>query len=198
MDLDIFDLLFIVLFLSAAVALGIAGVAAVSGNGQRARRIFWRVAIGFAVYMGIVCVESLATRQRILNIGDPQCNGEWCIAVAGVERAPTSSGISFSVTLQLSGRARRVAQQENGVIVYLTDAQGRRFDPVPKEYETPLNVLIGPGESVDAVRIFELPWDARDVGLVVDHNSGLLGCFPGCFVITENNWFHKLPVVRLE
>jgi hypothetical protein len=195
---DLFDLLFIFLFLASIVALVTAGVAAIQGRRLRARRILLGVAISAAIYMGIVCVDSFATPQHILNIGDPQCNGDWCIAVQGVQRNPSSSGISYSVTLQLSSRARRVSQRENGVIVYLTDVRGRRFDPAPRANETPLNTLLQPGESVEAVRIFDLPADARDVGLVVDHNDGLIGCFPGCFVITENHWFHKLPVVRLD
>jgi hypothetical protein len=118
--------------------------------------------------------------------------------VESVARSTSTSGLSYSVTLNLSSRARRVAQRENGVIVYLIDSQGRRFDSTPKAFETALNVSIRPGESIKAVRVFDLPLNAREVGLIVDHNNGLLGCFPGCFVITENNWFHKLPIVRLD
>jgi hypothetical protein len=196
--MDVFDLLFIVLFLTALSALVTAGVMAIQGKRRGARRIFWRVAICAAIYMGIVCVDSFATRQQVLNIGDPQCNGEWCIAVLGAQRTPMESGTSYLVTLQISSRARRVTQRENGVIVYLLDGQGRRYDPIPKLGETPFNTLLQPGESITAIRMFALPSDARDVGLVVDHSHGALGCFPGCLVITENNWFHKLPVVRLN
>jgi hypothetical protein len=196
--MDIFDLLFIALFLSGLVALGAAGVAALQGKRSRANRILCGTAISAAIYMGIVCVDSYATPQRILNIGDPQCSDDWCIAVREVQRNPLSKGLSYSVTLLLSSRARRVAQRENGVIVYLVDSEGRRFDPVPKTFETPFNVLLQPGESLTAIRVFDLPVNARDLGLVVDHAKGPLGCFPSCFVITENNWFHKLPIVRLD
>jgi hypothetical protein len=196
--MNVFDLLFIALFFAGIAALGAAGVAALQGKRGRAKRILLVTAICSAIYMGIVCVDSYATPQRIINIGDPQCNDDWCIAVQDVLRTPSSSGTSYSVTLLLSSRARRISQRENGVIVYLIDSDGRRFDPTPKVSETPFNVLLQPGESVTAVRVFELPSNEHDIGLVVDHNDGLLGCFPGCFVITENNWFHKLPVVRLD
>lgn len=87
-------------------------------------------------------------------------------------------------------------QRENGVIVYLIDNQGRRFDPAPDPTATPLNVQLTPGQSVETVRSFPVPPDAHGLGLVVAHESSF--CFPGCFIIAEDaNPLHKRTIVAL-
>ncbi|MFI5244756.1 MAG: hypothetical protein ACHQQR_05980, partial [Gemmatimonadales bacterium] len=79
--------------------------------------------------------------------------------------------------------------------VYLTDSLHRRFDPDPAETAVPLDVRVAPGESVDAVRRFDLPADAGGVELVFTHEGG----FPiGAFIIGENQLFHKASVVKLD
>jgi hypothetical protein len=56
--------------------------------------------------------------------------------------------------------------------------------------------LLQPAESVTATRRFELPDDARNLGLTYTHEDW----FPigWSFVIGENEWFHGPPVVRLD
>jgi hypothetical protein len=78
--------------------------------------------------------------------------------------------------------------------VYLVDSQGRRYAPLNQNSSVPLNVLIQPGDSILATRAFEVPADAQNVGLVVDRGVG----FPSCFIIGENTWFHRPPVVWLD
>jgi hypothetical protein len=196
--MNIFDLLFIVLFLAAVISLVAAGIAAIRKRRANAQRILLTLGVSAAIYMVIVCVVSAATPAKILNIGDPQCNDDWCISVESADRVSGNSAISHDVSLRLFSRASRVFQRENHVVVYLTDDQSHRFDPIPQSSDTPFNVLLSPGESVTAHRTFRLPADAHGVGLVVTREGGALGCFPGCFVITENDWFHKPPVVRLD
>jgi hypothetical protein len=196
--MNISDLLFIALFLAAVVSLITAGVAALLGNRARAIRVLCVMGVSAAIYLGIVCIVSAATPRKILNLGDPQCSDDWCISVDGAERVPGNSAISYDVSLRLFSRARRVSQRENHVVVYLTDEQGRRFDSVPRDSDVPFNVLLQPGESVTTHRIYRLPADAHGVAAVVTREGGALGCFPGCFVITENDWFHKPTIVRLD
>jgi hypothetical protein len=196
--MNIFDLLFIALFLSAVVSLATAGVAAARGKRASALRILRILGVGATIYFGIVCIVSAATPRKTLNPGDPQCFDDWCISVEGAQRVSESSAISYDVTIQISSRAKRISQRENSVFVYLTDDRWRRFDAIPQDHETPFNTLLGPSESVSMHRIFQLPADARGVGAVVAHEGGALGCFPGCLVITENDWFHKPVVTRLD
>jgi hypothetical protein len=196
--MDIFDLVFIALFLATVVSLIAAGIAALRRRRSTARRILLTLGVSAAIYMSIVCVVSAATPRKNLNVGDPQCADDWCISVEGAERVPGNSAVSYDVSLRLFSRAQRVSQRENHVVVYLTDERWRRFDSVPQSSETPFNVLLSPGESVTVHRVYRLPANARGVGVVVSREGSALGCFPGCFVITENDWFHKPPVVRLD
>jgi hypothetical protein len=186
------------LFLTALFSLLSAGVAALHGRRARALRTLRVLGVCAAIYLAIVCIVSAATPRKILNVGDPQCADDWCISVEGAERARWNFAVSFDVNLRVFSRARRVSQRENHVVVYLTDDQSRRFDSIPEPSEVPFNVLLQPGESVTTHRIFRLPPDARGVGVVVSREGSALGCLPGCFVIAENNWLHKLPVVRLD
>lgn len=157
-------------------------------------RILRGYGIGAGVYLGIVVLVSVFSPRRVLNVGDPRCFDDWCIAAESVSRKPAQAGISYIVTLRLSSRARRVSQRENGVIVYLTDDHGHRYDPTPDESDVPLNVLLRPQESFAVTRIFEVPADAHEVSLVIAHAGG----FPiGWFIIGYETWFHKPTMVRL-
>ncbi len=192
--MTIFDLLFIVVFFATVITLAVAAVAAVRGRGRQAVAILRNWAIFAAVYFAILMIVSLATPQRVLSIGDDQCSDDWCIAVASAERTPGNAVVSYAVTLRVSSRARRVAQRERGVSVYLVDDRGRHYDPAPAPSEAPFDVMLQPGESVTTTRRFELPADARDVGLAFARGS-----FPGFLIIgNEGNLFHKKTVVRLD
>jgi len=193
-NMDVFDLLFIALFFTAVISLAVAAISEFRGRRERALGILRKFAICAGLYLAIVFLVSFTTPTRVLKVGDPQCSDDWCIAVEDVSRTTTGSVVSYAVTLRLSSRAKGRAQRENGVSVYLLDDRGRRYDPIPEASAVPLNTLLQPQESVIAKRVFELPAVARGAGLVVDHG----GCYPGCFVIGENTWFHKPATVKLD
>lgn len=196
--LNPFDLLFVALFFASIITLVTAAVAALRKRRAQAFRILGLWTLCALTYLAIVCAVSFATSQKTLAIGNAQCNGEWCIAVQNASRTPSTSGVTYDVNLRIFTTARRVAMREKGVSVYLTDSLNRHFDPVASASDVPLDSVVAPGESVIAHRAFQLPPGAQSVGLVVAYDSGLLGCAPGCLVITENQWFHKPPVVRLD
>jgi hypothetical protein len=103
--------------------------------------------------------------------------------------------VAYRVDLRLTSRARRVSQRENNVVVYLTDQQGRRYDPVADTAATPIHVLLQPQESVVASRSFLVPAEAKDLGLVVAHEGG----FPiGWFIIGYDTWFNRPAILRLQ
>jgi len=188
------DVVFILLFLTAVGTLLTAGVVAAMGKFERSRRMVRRVLVGAAVYMLVVVVVSLILPRRILSLDEHQCFDDWCVAVAGSERTATPAGLQYRVDLKLSSRARRVAQRENHLALYLSDGSGRRFDPVSQESDVPFNVLLQPGESVVLTRHFLLPSDDSGVSAVVTHEGG----FPiGWFIIGYDTWFRKPPLIRL-
>jgi hypothetical protein len=189
-----FDLLLIAVFLATVVTLLSAAVFALRGRGSSAIVLLRRWCICVGVYFSIVVLASVFWPRRVLQVGDQRCFDDWCIAVENTSRQSARGGLHYLITLRLSSTARRVTQRENEVVVYLTDDRGRRYDPVPDRSAVPLNVQLGPQESVTATRSFELPADAREPGLVIAHEGG----FPiGWFIIGYETWFHKPTIVRL-
>jgi hypothetical protein len=190
----IFDLVFIALFLISIGTLAVAAVSAILGRRTRAIGILKGFAVGVAIYCGIVILVSLVAPRRMLSAGEPLCFDDWCITVEGAERTASQSDTSYVVRLRLSSRARRVTQRENGVVVYLTDANRTRYDPVPDTSATPLNVQLQPVESVVTTRTFKVPVAAHVLGLVIAHEGG----FPIDWFIIGGGPFRKPPIVRLD
>jgi hypothetical protein len=191
----VFDLLVILLFFTAVGTVIAAAVLAARGRWARALGLLRGLALCTVVYVGIVYAATALSKEAVLRIGDPVCDDDWCIAVENAVRTPMSGVARYDVTLRIFSRARRVAQREMGAKdVYLVDAQWRRYDPVRTGAEVPLNTLLQAGESVTTNRRFEVPADARRIGLMVDRSSG----FPVCLVIGECEAFHKGTIVRVE
>ncbi|MGD0303001.1 MAG: hypothetical protein ABSE86_38520 [Bryobacteraceae bacterium] len=193
--MTLFDLLFIVLVMTALATLIGAMISALRGHRARAFRILRTVAMAALVYVGIVYIAAAWAKPVVLKVGDPECSDDWCIAVDHVERTPKSALMIYEVTLRIFSRARRVAQRENVARdAYLVDAYWKRYDPILIGAEIPLNTLLQPGKSVSTSRRFELPVDARGIGLMVDRSSIL----PFCLIIGECEAFHKGTVIRLD
>jgi hypothetical protein len=193
--MNLFEPLFLLLVIATIAAVATAALVALRGQGRRAGRILLRLATCAALYFAIVVAVAFASERKVYRVGEPQCSDDWCITVADARRTAGTASATWHVTLRISSRARRVTQRELDAVVYLTDDRYRRFDPLPDPSEVPIDVRVGPGESVDAARTFEVPADARHVSLVFTHEGG----FPiGSLIITENQWFHKTPIVPLE
>ncbi|MHB8503745.1 MAG: hypothetical protein ACYDCG_15265 [Candidatus Acidiferrales bacterium] len=192
--MSLFDLLFIFLLLAAVSTLLATLWFAVCRKFNRARRSLVGLLVGTAAYMMIVIVVSLILPRRVVKLGDSQCFDDWCLSVAGFRRMPEGTRVEYIVDLQLSSRALRISQRENNVTVYLTDKNGRRYEPVADKTYVPFNVLLRPQESVKVSRSFLVPGDAAEVGAVITHEGG----FPiGWFIIGYDTWFRKPPFVRL-
>jgi hypothetical protein len=192
----IYDLLFVVLFLTGAGTLLTAAVAALRGHPGTARVLLRRLGLGAVIYLGIVAAVSLISPQRFLELGDEQCADDWCIAATAVHRSPGAAAVAYEVTFRISSRARRVAQRERGVAVYLRDRHGRRYAPAPGA-GIPFDMRLEPGQQVTTARVFALPAGVTDLGLVIVRGSG--SPFPGCCIIgDESSLLHKRTIVRLE
>lgn len=84
---------------------------------------------------------------------------------------------------------------EKGTVAYLTDEQGHRYDPKADPKLVPFDTILQPGTSVIATRHFDVPLDARGVGLIYRHEGG----FPiGWLIIGEGGWFAQPPIVRFN
>jgi hypothetical protein len=193
---SLFDLLFILLFLAAVSTLVAAAFAAVRHRGDRALRLLRGLGVTTAIYLGIVLLVALAVPRRVAKVGNDLCFDDWCVAVADVKRTKVDTVASYDVTIRLSSRARGRVQRANGASVYMTDSLGRRYDPRPDSSALPLTTYLEPGESIEIKRIFQLPADARDPGVVLTHGEGI---GPGWFIIGEGPPpFHKPAIVQVR
>jgi hypothetical protein len=123
-------------------------------------------------------------------VGEPLCSDDWCLTVVHADRTPDAYRVAFRV----SSRALRVTQREYGVHVYLTDVEGRRYEPQAGPSDAPFDVQVGPGEAVETGRRFVLPPEVKPVGVIIRKDGG----FPiGWFIIGYETWFRKPTIVRL-
>jgi hypothetical protein len=209
-----FELLLAITGLFVVVLLILLTIALLCRNWKRASSHFFRCLIVVAVYFGVLIIVSLVSPQRVLPIGEDWCFDDWCVAVDGVEfvaeagpkeNAVRAKGVFFVVQLRLSNHARGRDQRAGSAAVYLIDGFGHRYD-VSNEgqlaYEAlhgpapPLTVTIPVGQSVNTVRVFDVPDDVREVGLTVEHPVGFS---PGNLVIgDQSSLFHKRTVIRLK
>jgi hypothetical protein len=193
--MNLFDLLFLLLALSAIVSLIAVLVLALSGRRVQSVRLLSRLAAGAFVYFSIVIITSSISPRRLLNMGDAQCFDDWCISAISSATSQTQTGLAYLVNLRISSRALRVPQRELNMAVYLTDKDNHRYNPSPRPSDTPLNSLLEPGQSIALSRLFIIPPSARDLNLVITHEGG----FPiGWFIIGYDAWFRRPPLIRLQ
>jgi hypothetical protein len=189
------DLLFILLVLVAAASLALAAACAVRRQYRRAGRVLWRLLLGAGGYMLCVIAVSLTGSRRVMQLQEPQCFDDWCVTIGRVHKEPAEQNTRYTVVFRLSSRALRVPQRERNVAVYLSDSLGRRFNPMPNASYVPFDVLLQPGQAINADRSFLIPNGAQHLGVVVRHEGG----FPiGWFILNYDTWFRKPPIVEIQ
>jgi hypothetical protein len=210
--MSIFDLLFIICFLTAVVALFRAAYHACRRRWARSALVLRRLGYGCGLYAAVLIAVSLTSRPKVLRMGERQCFDEWCISVERAARqlelgkAPVTvnaGGIFCVVTVRVSNRARRRAQRETDVGVCLVGPEGRRYYPSPHGQLAldatgaggeDLTTKMAPGGSFERTVVFDVPKEAVDLGLVVTH-----GRFPGALIIGDSqSFFHAPTVVKLD
>jgi hypothetical protein len=193
--MNVFEPLFLLLALTTVITLAWILVTWARGDGRRAARALRRLGIGAGLYFAIVILVSAIGARHVYRVGDKQCFDDWCIAVSAVSRTPAGPETTYDVTLTMSSRAKVRPMGETGTVVYLIDADGHRYDPLPDPNAIPFDTLLEPGGSAITQRRFVVAAGARDVSLVYTHEGG----FPiGSLIITEGGWFAKPPVVQLD
>ena len=189
-----FDLLFLLCAGAALITLGIAVFAMLGGRPQVARRLLSRLLFCTIAYFAVLLSVSLTTSQQYKRIDEAECSDDWCMAAHAVQRDSTAANTDYLVTFRIENRARRAAQREQFVAVYLLDSAGAKFYPT-SDNAVPFDTLLQPGEVLDVVRRFTTPPDARMIGAVVTRDGA--GWFPRCCIIGEQgSLFHKHTVVK--
>jgi len=193
--MTLFDLVFIFVSLATVLLLGRIAIAAVRRQRAVAIRRLRFLGSSLAGYMLVVLIVGLITPRREVPLGDPQCSDDWCIAVthASAEaggRAERRVDLEFKV----SSRARRIAQRERFVTVYLRDGDGHRYNPAQSADQPPFDTLLQPGQSLSTHRIFVVPENVHALGVIVAREGDFV--FPRCCIIGQGP-LHKLPITPL-
>ncbi len=193
--MTVFDLLFILLFFLTVFSLLAATWFAFHHEPSRARKILTSILAGATVYFAIVIVVSLTSSPRVLRVGDCQWSDDMCFSIEGYQLLPRKTGTEYRVEMKIANQGRGRSQRENNLVMYLTDEQGRRFNPLTDGSEIPFNILLEPQESAVASRSYVLPENDSGVGAVITHEGG----FPiRWLIIGYDAWFRQPPVVPLR
>ncbi|WP_353068148.1 hypothetical protein RBB75_11225 [Tunturibacter empetritectus] len=180
-------------------ALGVVGIGVSWLRGERARvrrGTAWLAAV-WVVYLSVLIAVSLGQKQRVVAVGQPQCFDEMCFTVTGVEEVKgfmvRDGRRLVRVTVRVTNRGRS-AQSERLIQVYLTDAQGRRWEESAGVNGVGLATKVGGGASVVSEPIFNVAGDATDLRLVLTHGWKQ----PGLLVIGDSDSvLHRKTVVEL-
>lgn len=194
--MTIFDLLFLALVVTSLVTLIAALVIAIRGRSARAIAILRRFAMCAAVYIAIVAIVGLVKPQRVLNVGDPWCFDDWCLSVEHVSSTPEPPQVEYEVSLRIFSRARRVSQRALGAWIYLVDAQGNRYAPLPDPNAVPLDIRLAAGESVDTFRRFLVPAGAGELGLITGHGGA--GEIGKLIIADDSSLLHRHTYIRIR
>jgi len=192
------DLVFLLVAFGTLVTLAASALLAVSGRRRASIQTLLILGGCLAGYVVLGLSVSLARPQRVVSVGDPWCFDDWCLTVAHASAAPGPSGTIWTVDLRLSSVARRASQRARGAWVYLIDDRGRRYAPDPDPSALPLDVLLGPGESVTTTRRFRVPPDVGSLGLVTGHGGPYCGPMDVLVIGAAGCVFHKPTMIRLR
>ncbi len=186
--MSIFDLAFLLFALGTLGGVVLVLFLLVSRRRARARVVGLTLVAAWFVYLSALVSTSLATGPRLLDLGEDRCYD--------VGRADAGAQQSLTVTLQLTNRARRVAQRENGFGVFVIDAAGNRFEPDVDGAEPAFDQRLQPGEVVLTHRTFTVPANVGELWLGFEHTGW--DAVPGALVIgDDSSWLHSPTLVRL-
>lgn len=196
--MTLFDLIFLLAALTTIVVILVSVVLLLIGRGRSALRLLRYYVIGLAAYVAIGFAVSFFTPQRVIAVGEPWCFDDWCLEVQNVAKTPEGTADVYRVQFQIFSRARRVSQRAKGAWIYLIDDHGRTYSPEPNDAAVPMDVLLDPGQSVNAARTFRVPDDAKGLGLITGHGGPYCGVMEVAVVGQAGCFFHKPTMIRIQ
>lgn len=197
--MTLYELIFILLFLGSVISLLLSPfLRKICGL----RTFFITLASVWGVYLAILALTDVFSKQKVFKNGEEQCFDEMCFAVVGAQTMPaltldpsaTAGSRLYIVRVLVTSHSRGRAQAEGGLRARLYD--GNTYidvsEAAQKAYdaqhgENPkLTQKIAPGERILSVLLFQVPQRVTDPALTLDH-----GFTPGYFVIGESPFLHK-------
>jgi len=196
--MTIFDLLFLLAVLASLATLVVAAVFATRGRRAQALRILLAYCVAAVAYLTTGIAVAYFKPQRVIRTGDPWCFDDWCLTVEQVSHALGPAGTSYQVGLRIFSRARRVAQRANGAWLYLIDDRGRLYSPESDPSAVPLDVLLQPEESVTTSRVFHVPDEVHQLGLITGHGGPYCGAMAFLVIGESGCLFGKPAMIRIQ
>jgi hypothetical protein len=188
----IFELLFTAALVALILGLITCAFRWTRGNSVGALELLRLLTVWTALYLTVDIAVAVLSPRESHKAGVAQCFDDWCIRPIEAYRTPTGL---VEITMELSSRAKRISQGEQGTVAYLLDLEGHRYDAVPEEITVPFDTMLEPGQSVMAVRLFRVPVRQNKVNFVYEHDG-----FPiQLFIIGQaGSWIHGPPITSLE
>ena len=195
--MTIFDLIFLAAVLTSVITLAAAAVYLLRGRGKKSLKILRNYGLCVVVYFLVALAVDFFRPQRVIAVGEPFCLDDWCLQVENVNYTSNGSKDSYHLDLRVFSTARRVSQRAKGAWIYLIDEHGRRYSPDSDPSAIPLDVQLGPQQSVTTSRVFMVPADAHKLGLITGHGGPYCGM--GMLIIGEGGClFHRPTMIRIK
>lgn len=164
----------------------------VKKNYAKSKRILIRALIFITIYLPLLVIFSLFSKENILSLNQDKCFDEWCVSVQNVEKRTVDSSDLYKITLKVSNKGRGRTQRPDHPHLYLQDSQGKNYETLSNEGR-PLNDQIEAQTSFETYLNFELPKNAKGK-LVITEGGG-----PTLVIIgDEQSLFHKKTVFYLH
>jgi len=195
--MSIFDLVFLAAALAIVATLVAAVSLALAGRRAAALRLLRALGIGVAVYVAIGLAVSFFQPQKVMDVGSSWCFDDWCLAVQDVQKKSQSPAVIYRVQFRIFSRARRVDQAAKGAWMFLIDEHGNRYAPEPDPADVPLDVRLQPGESISTARVFRVPANVQNLGLITGHGGPYCGPMDLLVIGASGCVFHKPTMIRL-
>lgn len=175
------------------------------------------IAAACGVYVAILLVGGIASKERRLPLGAMKCSDDWCVAVLGAAR-PASLGSAeqkvapvnghfIVVNVRVFNNARRAAMRASTAGIYLFDSLGNRYAPSARGQaaleqsdggQLPMNARLGPGEWFDSQFVFDVPGAAEGLRVLVGEGvAGKAAWINRIVPFDENSWLHQKTVYPL-
>jgi hypothetical protein len=195
--MTIFDLVFLAAVLISVITLAAAAVYALRGRGKKSLKMLRNYGLCVVVYFLVALAVDFFRPQRVIAVGEPLCLDDWCLQVENVNHTSNGSEDSCHLDLRVFSTARRISQRAKGAWIYLIDEHGQRYSPDSDPSAIPLDVQLGPQQSLTTSRVFTLPADVHKLGLITGHGGPY--CSMGILIIGEGGClFHKPTMIRIQ
>ena len=198
---QIFTLALILCVLASLITLLIVTYRFIRGRPASALRLLSHWCVGAVAYLAISVVVSAAKPARIIEQGQNWCFDDWCVAIEGVRRRPSTSGQEDTVSadVRIYNAARR-PEGARGFWAYLRDDEDRRYAPTPGAWQDVVVTRVPPHRFARTSIDFVVPKSTHAFGFVTGHGGGgPCGLLPSILEIGQGGClFHKPNMIRVE